>query len=82
MPFTCTAIVDHGFFREAPRSYGWPSGVEHAFGMPESFPQLFGSVRREWRNELHQRLDLGAIRRTLATPDTFMYSIIAAIAVL
>ena len=53
-----------------------PASASYA-GQPESntlslvaelLPQLLGDVRRERRDELHQRLDLVAMRRALALP--------------
>src|SRR6476469_6014559 len=46
-----------------------PARVEHALGVTELLPQLLRQVRRERRDELHERLELVAMRRALALTD-------------
>ena len=41
-----------------------------ATGMTEPFPQLFGDVRREWRQQQHERLDRLAGARAGAAPPS------------
>ena len=65
LPFTCTA----SWIDSSARQRGVvrrPARVEHRFAVAEPFPQLLGDVRRERRDELHERLDLVAVRRALA----------------